>query len=100
VNDENKPQGNSYWLKEYGLLLEDKVPCDSKNCEEDAVFYAKTSCCGVVFFACHQCMVDAAKTVELAVKKANAIECIGCKKYVPAKEWLGKPEKLALDTTA
>jgi len=98
VSDE-KPIGNSEWLGEFNLLLEDRVNCDSAQCLNEAVFFSKTNCCESVMLACTPCMIEAGKSLELMIKRQDGIKCSNCNKVVPARGWLSIPNRLALDTT-
>lgn len=94
MNDENKTQGNSEWLETYGLALEDRVSCDSADCNDSGVLFSKVSCCGAVLIACDECMHKAAQLVMWMMHNGKAIVCEGCGAKCSPKGWMSKPEKL------
>lgn len=94
MQDDNKTQGNSDWLKAYGLALEDRVPCDSEDCDGNAGYYSQVSCCGAVLLACTACMKQAGKTVIWMLHHNKEIVCDACGKRNNPKGWMSAPEKL------
>lgn len=96
MNDENKPQGNSDWLQAYGLDLEDKVLCDSKGCEGEAVYYSQASCCSAIILACENCMHSAAKMLVWLHHNERSVTCDACNRETDPKGWLSKPQRLRL----
>ena len=99
MRHENEPQGNIEWLETYGLLLEDKVSCDSDNCDNQALYWSKVSCCGAVFIACAPCMRQAGMVIKQQLMHNRMIECTGCGKKSSPVHWMSAPQRLALDTS-
>ena len=100
MRSENEPQGNTEWLQEFNLALEDRVPCDSEDCPNDAIYFTRVGCCNAVLLACRGCMINAGKVVQHMVMRRKAITCSGCGKQCNPMNWMSQPQKLALDTSS
>lgn len=87
-------QGNSEWLRSEGLALVDRVDCDTKGCNNEAKFYARSKCCYNVLLACSKCMQKAYADLLEGARNGQEVECIACNEYSPAQNFLGKPSRL------
>lgn len=94
MTDDFEPIGNSDWLKEYNLLLEDALPCDSDDCDNEATCYAQVRCCGAVLIACYACMEKAVRLTEWMINRRRVITCAGCNERNAPKGWMTDPYKL------
>lgn len=92
--DENKPQGNSEWLETYNLALEDRVQCDSEECENPATVFVQVKCCGAVMLSCEACMRKAQRLVVWMVHNRRIIQCEGCGTKNHPAQWMGEVQKL------
>lgn len=96
--NENKPQGNIEWLKQYNLALTDDVPCDSITCNEKATLYSQIKCCGTVVFGCTNCMNATYHFVLHRMKEMKPIKCMACSKTNMPFGWISRPRKIELDS--
>ncbi len=94
--DENKMQGNIDWLETYGLDLEDRVSCDTINCERPAAHYTHVKCCNAVVIGCAECLKDSFKVVMWMISQHKMVVCKSCGKSNHPQGWLSRPQKLSL----
>ena len=92
MNNEGDTQGNSEWLKEFNLALDDTVKCDS--CANRAVWYVKVKCCDGIVFCCMTCLADAGTTIEIMIMQGRRVLCASCKEYSNPSGWFGTPKRL------
>lgn len=94
MSDENRTQGNSEWLKTYGLALVDRVPCDTVKCDKDATMYAQVKCCGAVVINCRSCMMNAYRALNWMMRVGETVLCHQCHTRNDPRNWLSLPKKL------
>lgn len=97
MDEENKPQGNTEWLKTYGLSLEDVVPCDTVECTRPATHFTKRKCCGSVVLVCEECLSTSLQLLMELIQSKTVVRCEFCRKHNNPYGWLSKPEVLQLD---
>lgn len=99
MNAENQPIGNSDWLKEFHLDLEDRVGCDSNNCDSDSTMFVRYMCCNSINLSCELHMSQFVQRLLGMNERGIFAKCPNCKRHVPPLRLIFKPESLALDTS-
>lgn len=94
MSEENKPQGDSDWLKEFNLALQDIVDCDTIGCEFPATHYAKVKCCGAVSICCEDCMEKSLRAVLAMIQTQQRITCKYCHRTNDPQGWVSSPVEI------
>ena len=95
--NEFKPQGDSEWLKEFGLALEDRVDCD--RCHENpAMVWTVVKCCNSALLLCNDCKENIYHGLVQKVSDNETVECSWCHKQNNPRGWMKRFQPLALDT--
>lgn len=78
------------------LDLEDRVPCDTIDCEEAAYCWLRAQCCNEILFLCEFCLVNTRKQLLAISMLGSFIECESCGREIEPENWLKAPEPLVL----
>lgn len=92
--EDTTPQGNTQWLVEEGLLLEDRVSCDTDGCPRKGTHFTRVRCCQSVMVSCLPCLNEAFKGLLALIQQGNLVTCVRCGETNPATGWLERPKEV------